>query len=522
MILDDEARYRVVESRDPRYDGCFFTGVMTTGIYCRPICPAPTPKRQNVRFFSCAAAAEEAGFRPCKRCRPETAPGTPAWTGTDATVSRALRLIADGFLDDHSVARLAEVLGMGPRHLDRLFAERVGSSPLRIARARRTHFAAKLLSESDLPVTEVAYGSGFGSVRQFNEAFRQTFRTTPSSLRRGAAAALEARAPSRRLRAATMRVDDGTAPGAVQARRVAGERSPARPLLTLSLAYRPPYPWEQVIEFYRRRAIPGVEVVEEELYRRSISWSGTEGILEVRRDPRGANALAVALGGIGPSHVKPVVDRVRRMFDLDADPQAIASHLSRDPRLSPLVAENPGARIPGIWSLFEAAVRAVVGQQVSLAAARSALTQIAERYGARLERPAGGVELLFPEAKAISAADLHFYHAPERRKRSLREVASFLERSADTLRESASLTEAVSLLSAVSGIGPWSAQYIALRGLGDPDAFPAEDLVLRKALGAIGVPQDRAGRREVTDSWHPWRGYAATYLWTSHLHTSGG
>ena len=543
MILNDEVCYRIIQSRDARYDGCFFTGVMTTGIYCRPVCPAGTPKRENVRFYSCAAAAEAAGFRPCKRCRPETAPGTPAWAGTSASVTRALRLISEGYLDEHSVSELASILGMGPRHLGRLFAEHLGASPTRLALSRRTHFAAKLLWETDLSITHVAFGAGFGSVRRFNTAFRQVFHEPPSSVRRvtagGAAersedrsvassAALLAPPGASRIGARSVRLAaskgiqgaDGSLQPRVKRRTSAARPSPA---LSLSLAYRPPYPWQQVLSFYRLRAVAGVEVVDDTCYRRSIAFGGSHGILEVRMGAAGSNELEVRVEGVEPVYLKRIADRVRRMFDLDADPVTIGAHLSRDARLVPLVEALPGVRIPGMWTLFEAAMRAIVGQQVSVAAACTARARLSGRYGRRLDRPTpDGIELLYPTPEAIAEADLAWFGAPASRKRSLLVVARFLAGNAEALGRSLPLEDAVTSLAALPGIGPWSAQYIALRGLGHPDAFPESDLVLRRALDGIGVPRARGLRNEALEAWRPWRGYAATYLWTTHVQSTGG
>ena len=543
MILSDEVCYRIIQSRDARYDGCFFTGVTTTGIYCRPVCPARTPKRENVRFFSCAAAAEAAGFRACKRCRPETAPGTPAWTGTSATVTRALRLISEGFLDEHSVSELAAILGMGPRHLGRLFAEHLGASPTRLALSRRTHFAAKLLAETNLPITHVAFGSGFGSVRRFNTAFRQVFHERPSTVRRvtgteaadrsadtavAGSAALLASSGMGRIGAGSARL------AAVEETRGAARSPQPRPMrrtslsqpastLALSLAYRPPYPWEQVLSFYRLRAVPGVEVVGDSSYRRSVSFGSSQGILEVRLGALGGNAIELRVDGIEPVYLKRIADRVRRMFDLDSDPVTIGSHLCRDARLAPLVEALPGARIPGMWSLFEAAMRAIVGQQVSVAAAGTALARLAGRYGRRLDRPTSdGIELLYPTPESVAGADLAWFGAPASRKRSLQEVSRFLAENPDVLTRSLPLEEAVARLATLPGVGPWSAQYIALRGLGHPDAFPESDLVLRRSLHGIGVPTERAAREQALDSWRPWRGYAATYLWTAPSRATGG
>ncbi len=512
-MLSDVACYRIIQARDARYDGSFFTGVLSTGIYCRPICAAPTPKPENVRFFSCAAAAEAAGLRPCRRCRPETAPGTPAWNGTTTTVNRALRLIGEGYLDEHPVDELAALLGMGPRHLARLFSVHLGASPIRLALSRRAHFAARLLKETNLGAAEIAFGAGFGSVRQFNSAFQKIFHAAPSQVRRAGAAGADHGEGKR---------SSALLAGPPEARAAHGASTQTLPMVSLTLAYRPPYPWEQVIGFYRLRAIPGIELVTDAFYRRSIAVEGSRGILEVR--PRATNLLELRLTGIEPAHLKRIVDRVRRMFDLDADPIAIGAHLARDPRLAPLVAALPGIRIPGAWSPFEAAMRAVVGQQVSVAGARTALARLAERLGKRLAEPAqgDGIERLFPEPQAIAEADLSWFGAPESRKRSLRETARFFAASGERLLGALPIEEASEELVKLPGVGPWSAHYVALRGLGNPDAFPESDLILRRQLDALGIPKERGERERVFESWRPWRGYAATYLWTGRAQAKGG
>ncbi len=479
MELDAEVCYRIIESRDARFDGKFFTAVVTTGIYCRPICPARTPARASVRFYSCAAAAEAAGFRPCKRCRPETAPGTPAWNGTSGTVARGLRLIGEGYLDEHSIEELAGLLGMGARHLRRLFDEHVGAAPVAIAVSRRLHFASRLLRETSLPVTAVALGSGFGSVRRFNEAFRKVFAAPPSSMRSARASAGRARRSER--------------PGVV-----------------LTLPYRPPYQWEPLIDFFRARSLPGVEEVTDRSYRRTIAAGGSTGLLEVRRLERG-NALEARIEGIPPSRLMRIVERVRRMFDLDADPEAIGRHLARDPGLAPLVERLPGLRVPGFWDLFETLARAIVGQQVSVSGARTTVGRLAERYGSRVQASEdSALTLVFPSATRILEADLSSFGLPSARKRALKEAAHLVASGFDP---GGSLETLVETLCALPGVGPWTANYAALRGAGEPDAFPESDLWIRKALRSLGC-RTPAERAETTERWRPWRGYAAMYLWS--------
>ena len=490
MEFDRDVFYRIIEARDARFDGKFFTAVTTTGIYCRPICAARTPKPENVTFFFCAASAEAAGFRPCKKCRPETAPGTPAWNGTSTTVTTALRLVGSGFLDEHSVKQLADRLGLGERHVRRLFVEHVGVAPNAIAQSRRAHLAACILRDTELLVAYVALSAGFGSIRQFNAVFRSIFGEPPRAFRkrgrfsRGASSARSASAAS------------------------------ARQLITLSLAYRPPLPWEHLILFLAKRAISGVEEVEQESYRRSISLGRATGTLEVRPSKTGKNELAVSLSGMEPAVLGRAVRRIRRMFDLDADPLAIANHLSRDERLAPLVSGVPGMRLPLTWDPFEAVVRAVLGQQISVAGAVTIAGRIAERHGRRIDG-GGTITRVFPTASDISRADFSGIGMPVSRARCLTEVARAVVGKKLRLDGSEQPRKVESDLRCIPGIGPWSAQYVALRGLGEPDAFPESDLGIVKALDALGYPADRSQRKEMTDHLAPWRGYAALYFWHS-------
>ena len=444
MQLDDDLCFRATRSRDPRFDGRFFTAVTTTRIYCRPICPAKVARREHLRFFAYAAAAERAGFRPCLRCRPEVAPWTPAWNGTSATVTRALRLIGEGALDDGDVDALAARLGVTSRQVRRLFDEHVGAPPVAVAQARRVHFARTLLVETTLPISDVAFAAGFASLRRFNAAMRNAYHMPPRAMRRGRAS------------------DDA---------------------ITLRLPYRAPYDWNGMLEFLGRRAIPGVECVGGGEFRRTIALGGAAGVLRVRDD---GGALAVSVPRAFTRQLKTVVDRVRRMFDLFADPQAIASHLERDDVIRPLIQRWPGTRVPGAWDPFELAVRAVVGQQVSVAGATTIIGRIAAKYGTQID---GG--LVFPEAARLANARIG--GMPRARAATIRAVA----------RANGAIDHDI------RGIGPWTRSYIAMRS-GDPDAFPHGDLGLRKAAGCT----DRELLRRA-EAWRPWRAYAALLLWRS-------
>jgi len=491
MELDANACYRIIQARDARFDGKFFTGVTSTGIYCRPICPARTPKRENVRFFPCAAAAEAEGFRPCKRCRPETAPGTPAWNGTATTVQSALRFVSAGFLDEHSVTELASLLGMGERHLRRLFVEHLGVAPAAIALSRRAHFAARILRDTDLPVSHVALSAGFGSIRQFNDVFRLVFGEPPGAVRRAHARPQGASGPM----------------GASRSKHA--ERS-----IELSLAYRPPFQWERMLEFFGARAVRGVEEVTDRAYRRSITVGAAVGTLEVSRKRGAGNVVNVSIKGIEPALLGEAVRRVRRMFDLDADPLTISSHLRRDPRLAPLVNAAPGTRIPATWDPFEAAVRAVIGQQISVAGAITIAGRLAERHGRPVDG-GGTITRAFPRPADLAHADLSGLGIPAARARTLTAIARAALAGRLRLDGYAPTDQIGADLVAIPGIGPWSAQYVSLRGFGEPDAFPESDLGIRKALDSLGYPRASKRRKTAVERLAPWRGYAALYLWST-------
>ncbi|AUX25081.1 DNA-3-methyladenine glycosylase [Sorangium cellulosum] len=486
MRLDEDTCYRALEARDARFDGRFFTGVRSTGIYCRPVCPARRPRREGCIFFRSAAAAQEAGYRPCLRCRPEASPGTPAWLGTSATVSRALRLIAEGALDDADAPALAARLGVGERHLRRLFLRHVGASPLAVAQTRRLLFAKKLLDETALSMTEVALASGFSSVRRFNDAIRAAYARTPRELR-GAAA---------RRGGGAARADSG-APG-----------------IALRLPFRPPLDWDALAGFLGERAIPGVESAGPGAYRRTVRAPGGHGVVEVC-PVRGEPWLLARLRLPGTEGLSHCAERLRRLFDLGADPQAIAAQLGADPRLAPRVAAMPGVRVPGAWDGFELAVRAILGQQVSVRAATQLAGRLVERHGeplslrACLPGGAEGLRFVFPTPEALAAADLTDLGLPRARAAAITSLAARVARGEVALDASRGLEETVRALTCVPGIGEWTAQYIAMRALREPDAFPATDLGLRRALGGISG----ADLLAMADAWRPWRAYAAVLLW---------
>jgi AraC family transcriptional regulator, regulatory protein of adaptative response / DNA-3-methyladenine glycosylase II len=462
--------YQALVTKDRRFDGRVFFGVRTTGIYCRPICPARTPLEKNVAFFPTSAAAEEAGFRPCFRCRPETSPGTPAWLGTTATVSRALRLIAEGALDAGGVEPLASQLGITPRHLRRLFQEHLGASPQTIALVRRLDFARRLVDETDLPMTEIALGSGFESIRRFNDAFKKRFHRSPT-----------------------------------EARKASGPRSRAG-AVSFRIPYRPPLAWERTLAFFGGRAIRAVETVEGETYRRTFRLAGKASYFELRPVP-GEMALELSLPSMKELPLLEIVGRVRAQFDLDADPLTIETHLSKDPSLARLVKKTPGLRIPGTWDGFELAIRALLGQQVSVQGATTLAARLAERFGEKVdfpERPQ--LTRLFPTPEALAAAEPADLGIPKARGEAIRRLSREVAEGKLSLRPGADLMALRQSLLALPGIGPWTAEYIALRALGDPDAFPDTDLVLRRELSASGA----AARSE---AWRPWRSYASLHFW---------
>lgn len=476
--------YRALESRDPRFDGLIFVGISSTGVYCRPVCPARTPHLRNCEFFASAAAAQSSGYRPCLRCRPETAPDLAAWRGTSNTVSRAMGLIAEGALDgsEQSVAGLAERLGVGERHLRRLFLQHLGASPLTVAQTRRVLFAKQLLHETRLPMTAVAQAAGFGSVRRFHETFHDMFHRPPSALRRKSSA--------------------GDAQGETK----------------LRLRYRPPYDWESLIEFLRARAISGVELVENSRYWRTIEWNGAIGSLAVAHLPR-RDSVEVSIRFPEVGALPAIVDRVRRLFDLAADITTINGHLSSDPVLAPLIAQRPGLRTPGGWDSFEVAVRAVLGQQISVAAARTLAGRLTELHGRPVPvayRIRPELTRTFPSARRLASVQELDLPMPAARIAAVRAIAQASLADPHLFRSGGDLDETISRLRSIRGVGEWTAQYIALRALREPDAFPVTDLgLLRGVAAAHGEMLSQAELLHHAERWRPWRAYAAQHLWAA-------
>ena len=455
--LDPIACQRARLARDPRFDGEFFVAVASTGIFCRPVCPARLPAERNVRYFRHAAQAAAAGFRPCLRCRPETAPHSPAWLGSTTTVQRALRLIAEGALDgDGSVEDLAERLGVGSRYLNKLFHRELGVAPSAIGKTQRLLLARQLIVETALPLTEIAFAAGFGSVRRFNSAIRDAFGSAPGALRRRAGSA-----------------DSGIA---------------------LQLRYRPPYDWGGVLSFFDRHAVHGVECVESNTYHRTVLTDAGPGTLRLSHLPT-RQALRLELDVPSGTPLLPLVNRVRRMFDLNANPAAISAVLGADELLAPLLKQRPGVRSPGYWSAGEAAIRAIVGQQISTVAARGIC--------AGFVRTDGDADTHFPAPADLLALPDERFPMPGRRRETLRALGVLCREDPEACSEEA--------VGALRGVGPWTVAMLALRGWGNPDAFPAGDLGLQQAWAALGgEPKDLERHAE---RWRPFRGYAASLMW---------
>lgn len=477
--FDTRVLDRARASRDARFDGKFFIAVTSTRIYCRPVCKVRDAKRSNIRYYPTAAAAAEAGFRPCLRCRPEAAPGTPAWQGTLGVVRRGLRLIEEGVLDDRSVEEMASRLGIGARHLHRLFIQHLGASPIAVAQTRRLHFAKRLLDETRLPITSIAMAAGFGSIRRFNDVFRQTYRRPPSELRK--------------LRIAEVQEAD-------------------KDQVVLRLAYRPPYDWAQIRGFLAARAIPRIELAHNDGYARTVATPEGWAIIQVRSVER-EHALELRVTCTNTTSLLHLSSVARRVFDLASDPATIDLALEGDPFLAPHVKHRPGLRVPGVWDPFECAVRAIVGQQVSLPAGLTLLGRLVERVGRPIATPVTGLTHLFPTPAAVLAADLRGLGFTGGRISALKELAKAIVDG--TLDFGAAGDDVIHKLTSIRGIGPWTAQYVALRALGEPDAFPSADLVLRRAASDTDRPLSASALEQRSEAWRPWRAYAVIYLWTA-------
>lgn len=478
LPLDTRACERVRRTRDARFDGLLYIAVKSTGIFCRPVCPAPSPKSRNVVYYGTAAAAAAAGFRPCLRCRPELAPGAPAWRASDELVRGALRLIEQGVLDAQPVAALAARVGVGERHLRRLFAEQLGASPIDVAAMRRVLFAKRLISDTALPMTTVAEASGFSSLRRFNAAFQDAYRMAPRDVRR---------------------------------RRVGANAAQGH---ELRLPYRKPFDAKALFEFFAKRAMPGIEAAGAQEYRRSFVLHEEPGVLAVR-PIEGEDALLLRVVHPRPQALLEVATRVRRMFDLDADAATIQSQLARDARLKPLLRQHPGLRVPGAWDPFELSIRAVLGQQVTVAAARTLAARIVARHGPVVAAPQdAALDRLFPAPQVLADADLDGLGLTGARIAAIHTVARAWRDGVVDCRPEQTLDEFVARWTALPGIGAWTAHYLGMRALGHPDAFPAGDIVLRKALEP-GRTLSEKELEAASQAWRPWRAYAVLWLWRS-------
>jgi AraC family transcriptional regulator of adaptative response / DNA-3-methyladenine glycosylase II len=478
VIDDDDRLYRAVQSRDARFDGWFFVGVTSTGVYCRPSCPAMTPKRPNVRFYPTAAAAQGGGFRACRRCRPDATPGSPEWDQRADLVGRAMRLIADGVVDRDGVAGLARRLGYSERHVHRQLVAELGAGPIALARAQRAQTARVLIETTDLPFAQVAFGAGFASIRQFNDTIREVFARTPTDMRR---------ARSRRR-----------------------ERRPG--VISVRLAVRAPFDGSGAVGFLAKRMIPGVEELVGSTYRRTLALPRGAGVVEL--EPRDDHVRAtLRLDDL--RDLASAVQRSRRLLDLDADPVAIVDVLGQDPVLRPLVARTPGRRVPGAVDGLELAVRAVLGQQVSVTGACTLAGRLVAGVGTRLEAPDGGLTHVFPSAEAVADAPAGALTVPVRRADAIRHLAGRVASGALDLDPGTDRIGTAAALDALPGIGPWTRGYISMRALGDPDVFLATDLGIRRALERLGLSAADGPATEMASAWRPWRSYALFHLWGS-------
>lgn len=486
MLWNPDDFEQARQARDPHFDGRVFIGVLSTGIYCRPICPVRIPRKENIRLYDSAAAAAEAGFRPCLRCRPESAPGTPAWMGSSHTVARALQMISSGLLQEGSVPALAAALGIGERQVSRLFQQHLGVSVLAVANTQRLHFAKKLIDETRLPMSNICFAAGFGSIRRFNAVFRNVYGRAPSALRK-------------------LRVE-------------ATNSLPVQEDITLRLNYRPPFDWHAMLAYLASRAIPGVECVTSDAYSRTIMLNGVPAEFHVQF-VEGTHHLLLRIQSSHTRALQHVVERVKVMFDLKAVSADIERHLCADPLLKTIVDTHRGMRIPVAWDGFEVAVRAIIGQQVSVKAATTLVSRLAKTCG-NAYASASNPQLtrVFPDPSLLTVASLSGLGITTRRIVAIQQLANAVmagelrfDGSQDTPRFLARITQ-------IPGIGLWTAQYIALRALNDPDAFPHNDLILLRAAAAPGETLTPGQLLTRAESWRPWRGYAVMLLWRHYAH----
>lgn len=485
MHTDTERCLRAVRSKDARFDGWFFTAVLTTGIYCRPSCPVVPPKAENMVFHPSAAACQQAGFRACKRCRPDTSPGSPEWNARADSVARAMRLIHDGVVDREGVTGLAGRLGYSERQIERQLLAELGAGPLALARAQRAQTARLLIETTALPMAEVAFAAGFSSIRTFNDTVREVFALAPTELR--ARAARRADAPA--------------------------DRTPG--VISLRLPFRAPLNPDNLFGHLAATAVPGVEEWRDGAYRRTLRLPYGHGIVALTPAP---GHIRCRLALTDPRDLTVAISRCRRMLDLDADPVAVDEQLRTDPLLAPLVDKAPGRRVPGSADAAEFAVRAVLGQQVSTAAARTHAARLVTAHGTPVNDPEGGLTHLFPTPDALAALDPESLALPRSRRTTLTTLVAALADGTLPLGTDSDWDEARARLHALPGFGPWTVEVIAMRALGDPDAFLPADLGVRRAARALGLPSTPAALTARAAAWRPWRAYAVQYLWATEDH----
>ncbi|MFI1398251.1 AlkA N-terminal domain-containing protein [Streptomyces sp. NPDC020681] len=484
MHTDTERCVRAVQSKDARFDGWFFTAVLTTGIYCRPSCPVVPPKVENMVFYPSAAACQQAGFRACKRCRPDTSPGSPEWNARADTVARAMRLIRDGVVDREGVPGLAARLGYSTRQIERQLLAELGAGPLALARAQRAQTARLLIETTALAMAEIAFAAGFSSIRTFNDTVREVFALAPGDLR---------------ARAARSRSAPPQTPG----------------VIALRLPYRAPLNPSNLFGHLAATGVPGVEEWRDGAYRRTLSLPYGHGIVALTPQP---DHIACRLSLTDPRDLTIAISRCRWMLDLDADPVAVDDQLRTDPQLAPLVDKAPGRRVPRTVDAAEFAVRAVLGQQVSTAAARTHAARLVTAQGRAIEDPEGGLTHLFPSSEALAALDPETLALPRSRRTTLTTLVAGLADGSLGLGIDSDWDEARARLTALPGFGPWTVEVIAMRALGDPDAFLPGDLGMRRAAAELGMPATPAALTERAAAWRPWRAYAVQYLWATDDH----
>ncbi|OHV48928.1 DNA-3-methyladenine glycosylase [Pseudofrankia sp. BMG5.36] len=495
--MDVERCVRAVQARDERFDGWFFTAVLTTGIYCRPSCPATPPKPENMRFFPSAAAAQQAGFRACKRCRPGAVPGSPQWNERADLVARAMRLIADGLVDREGVPGLAARLGYSVRQLERQLMAELGAGPLALARAQRAQTARLLIETTKLPMADLAYAAGFASVRAFNETVQEVFAVSPSELRTRAKA-----------------VDEPGAPGTRTAgTRTAGTRTAGT--IVVRLPFRRPLCPDNLFGHLAATAVPGIEEWRDGAYRRTLRLPHGHAVAALRPAPEHIECR-LALSDL--RDLTTAINRCRWLLDLDADPVAIDAQLGADEVLAPLVAKNPGRRVPRTTDPAELAIRAVLGQQVSTAAARTLAARLVTAHGEPARDADGGLTHLFPTTSALAELDPETLAMPRSRRASVRALVTALATGDLELDVGGDWERARAQLAAVPGVGPWTVDLVAMRALGDPDAFVATDLGVRRAAADLGLPSTPAALTKRAAPWRPWRAYAVQYLWATSDH----